>query len=413
MNTKSKRAVTWFALLTSLSFAVVGCSDNAQPAGNAQAAVPAVKVWNVGSGQDSGITASGKVTAAEEIQAVSKLSGKVAQVLVKEGDIVKPGQVLVQLDSSDYVQQVRQAESAIASAQARLADTKAGARSQELDRLRSVVEQAKASQDVAQSTFNRMKALYESGAISQSEYEKVTLELEKARTGYVQAQAQLDLAQAGATSNSLAALQAEVDRLKSSLELAKITLSNTNVTSPIAGVVARRSIDPGEMASPGVPLLTIVKMDEVKVEASIPQDQINQVKVGGQVTLRVSSLEDKHFTGTVEFVSPISDANNSTFPVKIRVSNQEGLLRAGMLADVILSEQAAPAGLKIPASTVIEKEGKSYVYKLDGDVVHQVAITQSGKQADWVEITGGLASGDKIVMNPTAQLSDGSKVRVN
>jgi RND family efflux transporter MFP subunit len=148
------------------------------------------------------------------------------------------------------------------------------------------------------------------------------------------------------------------------------------------------------------------------VEASIPQEQINKVKVGTQVSLRVSSMEEKPFTGIVEFVSPISDANSSTFPVKIRVNNKDGLLRAGMLADVLLSEQPGQS-LKVPASTVVQKDGKAYVYKLDGDVVHQVAITQKGQQADWIEVAGGLAAGDKIVLNPTAQLSEGSKVRVN
>ncbi|WP_198430806.1 HlyD family secretion protein, partial [Rhodococcus rhodochrous] len=133
---------------------------------------------------------NGKIAAADEIQVVSKLSGKVAQVNVKEGSVVKKGDILVTLEATDYLEQMKQAEAAIASAQARLHDTQAGARTQELQRLASGVEQAKATLQVAENTANRMKALFDSGAISQAEYEKTTLDLEKARTALDQAQAQ-------------------------------------------------------------------------------------------------------------------------------------------------------------------------------------------------------------------------------
>lgn len=223
---------------------------------------------------------------------------------------------------------MKQAEAAIASAQARLHDTQAGARTQELQRLASGVEQAKATLQVAENTANRMKALFDSGAISQAEYEKTTLDLEKARTALDQAQAQYDLAKEGPTSNTIAALQAEVSRLQSSLELAKNTYQNTMIQSPISGIVAKKNIDPGEMAQPGAPLLVLVNMDRVKVEASVPQEQINQIKVGAPVDVKVNSLGGKVLKGTVEFVSPISDANSSSFPIKVTVDNKDGELRA-------------------------------------------------------------------------------------
>ncbi|NGQ94834.1 efflux RND transporter periplasmic adaptor subunit [Brevibacillus sp. SYP-B805] len=411
MNRKSTITCACLSLLASLALVAAGCSSP-ESAAAPDNSLPAIKVWNVGSVSEGGVIASGKVAAAEEIQVVSKLAGKMASVNVQEGDVVKQGAVLAQLDAADYIQQVKQAESGIASAQAKLADARAGTRTQELERLESVVEQAKAAQDVAQNTYNRMKALYETGAISQAEFEKTSLELEKARTGYDQAKAQLDLAKAGATPNSLAALQAEVDRLRSSLDLAKITLANTRITAPISGIVARRSIDPGEMAQPGVPLFTLVNMNDVKVEASVQAEAINRIRTGSKVAVRVSSLGNQTFAGTVEFVSPISDANSTTFPVKIRVNNREGLLRAGMVAEVLLDQQAGSA-LKIPASAVVQKEGKAFVYKLDGDVVHLTPLTIQDQQQDWVTIAGGLAAGDKIVITPDARLTDGGKVRVN
>ncbi|KGT72956.1 RND transporter, partial [Bradyrhizobium japonicum] len=312
----------------------------------------------------------------------------------------------------DYIDQVRQSESGLKSAQAKLADTKAGARTEDLQRLQSGVDQAKAILDTAQKSYDRMKSLFDTGAISQADLEKASLELDKARTGYDQTKSALDLAKAGATGNTIAALQAEVDRLKASADLTRNTLGSTTITSPISGVVARRSIDPGEMASPSVPLLTIVKMDDVKVESSVPQDQINQIKVGAQVQVKVSGIDSKTYSGIVDFVSPVSDPNSSTFPVKIKVKNEDGSLRAGMLAEVYLAGQAQ-SEIRLPSSAVVKKENKTYIYKVDGDIVHQTEITADESGSDWVVVKNGVSLNDQVVLNPADSLADGSKVRLN
>jgi HlyD family secretion protein len=394
-------------VLSTVSLLAAGCiNQTTAPEGN----VPVVKAWKVTS--HTGSIASGKVQAEEEIQVVSKLPGKVSQVRVKEGSIVKKGDILIELESSDYLQQVKQAEAAITGAQARLADAQAGARSQELQRLSSGVAQAQAGLQVAQNSYNRMKALYDSGAISQAELEKASLELEKAKTGLEQAQAQLDLVKAGPTSNSVAALQADVERLQSGLALAKTTYENTLIHAPISGIVARRSIDPGEMAQPGVPLLMLVNMDSVKIEASVPQDQINQIKMGSTVVVKAAGMGSKTWTGTVEFVSPVSDPNSSSFPIKVKVNNQDGSLKAGMLAEVYLQD-GNDHEWKLPASAIVKKANKSYLYKIDRDVVHEVEVTVGEIDRDWATVTGGVNDQDSIVMNPSEQLKDGSKVLVN
>jgi HlyD family secretion protein len=404
--TKWKRLST---VVAALSLFAAGCSETSAGPDETQ---PVVKVWKVESTQ-TGLIASGKIAPAEEIQVVSKLPGKVAQVHVKEGSVVKQGDVLVSLEATDYLEQIKQAEAAIDSAQARLRDTQAGVRSQELQRLASGVEQAKAALQVAENSYNRMKALYDSGAISQAELEKVSLELEKARTGFEQAQAQYDLAKAGPTANSVAALQAEVNRLQAGLDLARSTYENTKILAPISGIVARRSIDPGEMAQPGIPLLVLVQMNQVKVEASVPQEQINQVKVGTAVDVKVDSLGGKTLKGTVEFVSPTSDPNSSSFPIKVRVDNKDGALRAGMLAEVYLPNQTVKDQLRIPSSSVVTKENKHYVYKVDHDIVHQVEVTVGDTKGDWTIVTKGVAGSDQLVLNPGDGLAEGSKVIVN
>ncbi|MFD2370033.1 efflux RND transporter periplasmic adaptor subunit [Brevibacillus sp. GCM10020057] len=406
---KNKHWKTIGAVLTAVSLITAGCSESAS--GTNEETLPVVKTWKVASTQ-AGVIASGKIAASEEIQVVSKVSGKAATVNVNEGSVVKQGDVLVTLEASDYQQQIAQAQAAIAGAQAKLRDTKAGARNEQLQQLASTVEQAKASLKVAESTYNRMKALFDSGALSQAELEKTSLDLEKARTGLEQAQAQYNLAKAGPTSDTVAALQAEVSRLNSSLELAKSSYDNTIVRAPISGIVAKRNIDPGEMAAAGSPLLVLVKMDEVKVEASVPQEQINNVKVGSTVDVKVDSLGGKVLQGTVEFVSPISDANSSSFPIKVKMPNKDGLLRAGMVAEVMLQGQAEQ-GTKVPTAALQQKDNKQYIYKVDNDVVHQVEVTVSNTSGDWATVTAGVNENDQVVLNPTDKLAEGTKVIAN
>ncbi|MBY0085548.1 efflux RND transporter periplasmic adaptor subunit [Brevibacillus sp. M2.1A] len=408
-----KKTAQWktiAAVMAAVSLIASGCSETSS-ASQTSENVPVVKTWKVTSAS-TGVIASGKVAASEEIQVVSKVSGKAASVNVKEGAVVKQGDVLVTLEAADYQQQINQAQAAIAGAQAKLRDTKAGARNEQLTQLGSIVTQAEASLKVVESNYNRMKALFDAGALSQAELEKSSLELEKARTGLEQAQAQYDLAKAGPTADTVAGLQAEVSRLGSSLELAKSNYDNTIIRAPITGIVAKRSVDPGEMAAAGTPLMVLVNMADVKVEASVPENQINQVKVGSTVDVKVGSLGGKVLKGTVEFVSPISDTNSSSFPVKVKVNNQDGLLRAGMVAEVMLQGQATP-GTKLPTSAVLEKDSKHYVYTVDNNVVHQVEVAVENASGDWTTVTNGVKDNDQIVLNPTDKLSEGSKVIAN
>ncbi|MFS0556583.1 efflux RND transporter periplasmic adaptor subunit [Brevibacillus sp. 179-C9.3 HS] len=408
-----KKTAQWKAIaavMAAVSLITAGCSETSS-ASQAGETVPVVKTWKVTSAS-TGVIANGKVAASEEIQVVSKVSGKAASVNAKEGAVVKKGDVLVTLEAADYQQQINQAQAAIAGAQAKLRDTKAGARNEQLTQLASIVTQAEASLKVVESNYNRMKALFDAGALSPAELEKYSLDLEKARTGLEQAQAQYDLAKAGPTADTVAALQAEVSRLGSNLELAKSNYDNTIIRAPITGIVAKRSVDPGEMAAAGTPLMVLVNMAEVKVEASVPENQINQVKVGSTVDVKVGSLGGKVLKGTVEFVSPISDTNSSSFPVKVKVNNQEGLLRAGMVAEVMLQGQATP-GTKVPTSAVLEKDNKHYVYTVDENVVHQVEVAVENASGDWTTVTNGVKDNDQIVLNPTDKLSEGSKVIAN
>ncbi|NHN30326.1 efflux RND transporter periplasmic adaptor subunit [Paenibacillus agricola] len=437
---KSKQM--WVPALLSLTLigALSGCgSDTSSQVDGADAAA-SVKVMKLGQVTDSGW--SGKINPNQEVKIVSKTSGKVTAVNVEEGALVKKGDVLVQLETDDLVQQLKQAEFGVIASNAKLADTLAGARSQDLRAAESAVraaeatqaqtnaavEQGKAGLEVATHIYNSLRNQFDSSsAVTKEDMDRGQLEFEKARTGYDQAmaasqaaaaqanaaKARLELAQAGATDNTIKALKADVDRLNATVVLANNSVNNAAITAPADGMVIKRTIQPGEMAQPGVALFSIVDMSQVQVELSVTDTQIGKVKAGTAVEVKVANVPDQTFPGTITFVSPISNANSNTFPVKVTVDNKDGLLFAGTIAEVHM-QNTSPSKLEVPKSAIIKKDGKNYVAKVEGDIAHLMEVQTSDKNQDWVFVEAGanLQANQQIVVNPNDKIVEGGKLKV-
>lgn len=418
---------------------VSGCGST--PTSAAQAQVPSVKVITLGSTSAAG--ASGKLAADQTVQVVSKIGGKIASVSVEEGAKVKKGDVLLQIDTEDLTQQLDQAQAGLTASQAKLADTEAGSRAQDLQAAAAAVEQAKAgvnqatagvtqakaTYDLVTKSYNHAKNFYDQGDISQDELDKVTLDYAKAQAAYDSAVSQqqaanaqvsaagakLSLAKEGATANTLEQLKADVSAKQASLNLAQNAVKNAGVVSPIDGIIVKKNVNAGEMAQAGAALLTVVSMDQVKVEVSVPEDMIGSIKQGAKAAVIVPSLPGKTFEGTITFVSPVSDTNNNTFPVKLTVNNTDGALHAGAIASVAFGGSGGESRVEIPKAAVVQKDGKSIVYKLSGDTVHPVELQTEDKNQDWVYLKGqaALKPNDKIVLNPGDKLIDGTKVHAD
>lgn len=422
-----------FILLAALLLA--GCSSDVSGAPQPIS----VKAVKLGSSEEPVL--NGKIIPDQQIKITSKIAGKVSALSADEGSKVKKGDVLIQLDSDDLRQQAKQAESGLIAAQSRLADAKAGARSQEIIALESavkqaeaacsqaqaIVDQAKTGYDLAQRTYARLRNQYDSNAsVTREDLDKGTFEFEKAKAAYEQARAQektatasltaakakLDLAKEGATTNTLEALQAEVDRLNAGLELAKNALANASIQAPVDGVIVQRSIQAGEMAQPGVPLLTLVNMDRVQIELSIPEGLVHTLKVGTEVMVKAANAGGKSFAGKVQFVSPVSAPNSSTFPAKVIVDNPEGLLLAGTVAEIFAGD-IGRSGMEVPKSALVQKEGKTYVFLVEGQNVRQLEVKTKEKNQNWVYvIESSLKENDRVVIQPPEQLQEGSVVKV-
>ncbi len=378
-----------------------------QPAASGSTAPLPVKTFVAGQPL-SRETVSGRISPSEEVQVVSKVAGKVAAVRVEEGARVHKGDLLVELDSADYAYQVGQAQAALRASEAKYADVKSGARQQEIEINENAVAQAKSTLDLAQKNYERMKQLYENGAIPQNALEKAQSDLDLAREALNQAQAKLSLTKAGATGNTLNALAADIERQRAVLAQAQNTISGTRVTSPIDGIVVQRNIDPGEMASPGVPLMTVVSMDTVKLEASVPEALVTQLHEGMDVQVQVTALPERIFPAKIAFVSPVADKNTNTFPVKVKIPNKDGKLRAGMIAQLLIGPETQT--IDIPVSALLREGNQTFVVKAVNGKAVKSAVTVTPKNSNWVTVQQGVAANDHLILNPSNDLVDGTAV---
>ncbi|WP_166244781.1 efflux RND transporter periplasmic adaptor subunit [Paenibacillus turpanensis] len=415
-----------------------GCGLTDASTGAEGSAVPVQTIKLSSAAADAGF--SGKVIPDQEVKVVSKVSGRVASVVAEEGAKVKKGDVLLQLEKEDLEKQLRQAEAALVAAKAKLADVRNGARQQELDAAASalkqaqaglasasaVVEQAESGYRLATNIYNQLRNQYDStSAVTRDDLERGTFEFDKAKAGYEQAlagkqsaeaavaaaQAKLDLTKAGATENTVIAMEAEVERLTATAELAQSALDHTAITAPIDGIVVKRSVSAGEMAQAGTTVLSLVNMDRVQVELSVMENQIGKLQAGAAVTVSVQNVPNETFPGTITFVSPVSNANSTTFPVKVTVDNAKGLLFAGMIAQVHVSD-AAQAQLEVPSSALVTRDGKTYLVSVIDGKAHYVEVTAKEKSPSLAYVrASGLTASSRIVVQPTDSITEGTPLK--
>ncbi|MDA8233303.1 MAG: efflux RND transporter periplasmic adaptor subunit [Clostridia bacterium] len=360
--------------------ALVGCGKE-EEAPKAEVETTPVKVAKVSEVNLSNeITISGKIAAGMEVAVVPKVGGKVTQVTVNVGQRVKKGQVLVTLDGADLAAQIKAAE-------AGLQVSRAGQK------------QSAIRYQEAKDNFVRMEALYKEGAISQAQYDAAKNGLDFAASNY-------DPTKGGTLSD------AQIKQSQANIDAMKANYANMVITAPIDGVVASRSVDPGEMAAPGAPVVNLVNTSEMVVEGSLAESEVNLMKVGQEVKVLAKAAGDEAFTGKVESISPSADARTKAYPIKIKIKNPDEKLKSGMFAEIKLATEARTGVVAVPKEAVIERGTKKVVFVVKGDTVSENEVAVGIANDKLVEVTKGVNTGDQVVVAGQQNLADKAKVTV-
>lgn len=280
-----------------------------------------------------------------------RVGGRLSALAVDEGDTVKAGQLLGELDKAPYENALLQAEANVATAQAKYELVMAGYRAEEIAQAAAAVRQAQAAYDYAQNFLQRQQGLWQRRVISAND-------LENARSSRDQAQAQLKSAQdklsqfrAGNRPQEIAQAKASLQQAQAQLAQAKLDLHDTQLAAPSDGVLLTRAVEPGTMLNAGGTVLTVSLTRPVWVRAYVDEVNLSQVQPGREVLIYTDSRPDKPYHGKIGFVSPTAEFTPKTvetpdlrtdlvYRLRIIVNDADDALRQGMPVTLAFSDGA-------------------------------------------------------------------------
>jgi membrane fusion protein (multidrug efflux system) len=345
---------------------------------------------------DRYLRVTGSLVADAQAEVSAETAGRVIETPVERGTRVAQGALLIRISPSETAAQLQEAEANAAQIEARLGL----AGQQTFDRMRVPdVMNAKASLELAEAEFNRMRALVDQKVISQSEFDQRRTQLEAARQSYQAAQNQAD--------QSYRSLEAARARIL----LARKAVADTSVKAPIAGLVGERLVSVGDYVTRGQKVATVVRVDPLRVELTVPEQHVSLVKAGQQVRLTVDAYPGEEFPATIRFVSPALRSDQRALTVEAITLNADGRLKPGLFATALVRQPDAAPALLVPASAVETVAGTSRVYVVKDGKIEERIVTTGEKLQTSIEITSGVAKGDSVASEPKGRLTDGQQVK--
>ena len=306
---------------------------------------------------------SGALRAVDQASVKARVAAEVREVLVREGESVTAGQILVRMDASEFQARVDQAKGNLHAMRAQL--------------------------EIASKNRDNNRALLDKGFISRAAFDN--------------------------TASQFAAAQANVESAQGALDIVQKLLNDSVVRAPISGLIAVRNVQPGEKVSTDYKLLDIVNLKKMECEALVPTSDIPKIKIGQSVLLHIEGLTEE-FIGNVTRINPATQAGSRSIAIYIQVANPQDMLKVGMFVDAQLVLRTKANAIAIPQTAVHKESSGAYVYALEKNLIVRKNITlgQEGRSGEvaLIEITSGLNVEDQIVKTDMGNLRPGTAVRM-
>lgn len=388
-----------FAVVCASALLLAGCERKPEVA--ADQPVPVRLQLPLRVEQPVSIAVSGTVEANITALTAFQVGGRVLHVYVEEGQPVTKGQILADLDPADYRNGLDAAVGQADAASAENAKAKAGLRQQEL-------EQARIDFDRWQDEYNRMKYLYDHQSLPANDFKKI-------EAGYNAAHERYDMAQSGTRAEDKLAASGQHAAAIAQLAEAKKRLADCQLRAPISGFIGMRQLEVGMTVAPGIPVISVVDLNPVKVKVGIPESEVGKVREGARAEVSIPSLNGQKFEGRVEAIAAASDPSSRTYIAKIVVSNPSRVLLAGMVSEARLFGDAQENALTIPGSAIVrDARGVPQVFLLaPGQSRAYGRRVEVGAMIDnQVEIRSGLTGAEQVVVDGQQNVREGSIVKI-
>ena len=334
----------------------------------------------------------------------AKVSGYVDRVLVDRGSAVKEGELLIELSAPEMKAQIAEAESKVQVAEGDRLQAEA-----KLASLGSTLTSLEATLASTQATYDSLKVASQTpGAISGNELEIALRSVEsqraavEAQRGNIQAQR----ASIEAIRNAKAAAEAALRALKE-ME------GYLRVTAPFTGVVTERIVHPGALVGPGSnePLLVLQQVSHLRVTVAVPEENVGGIAKGASVTFQVPAYPERNYSGTVARRAQSLDSKTRTMAVELDVMNPDQSLAPGMYATVKWPVRREKPALYVPKTSVVTTTERTFVIREKNGKAEWVNVGKGAGDGDFIEVTGPLQPGDKVVKRANDELREGATLQ--
>lgn len=277
----------------------------------------------------------------------AKTNGYIAALYLKEGDQIASGQLAATLDREDLAAQLVRDTAALAKAKAQLADLLKGARPEELREAAASVASAASIYEKTNLDYVRYQALYAEGAVAEQQLDNAKSSNEVAQNALTSAKEKQNLLRAGNREDVILAQQLEVTRAEAVLKGTRIAAKDSQIHSPLNGLVLTKNFERGEYVNAGSAILTIADTKDCWVKIYLPSTELGKIRTGQAAQVKIDAYPDRVFAGQIKEISDTAEYTprqsitkteraNMVFAVKVSVNNDEGILKPGLPADVIL-----------------------------------------------------------------------------
>ncbi|MCI0488445.1 MAG: efflux RND transporter periplasmic adaptor subunit [Blastocatellia bacterium] len=325
------------------------------------------------------ITLTGPLRAKEQVDVNPKVSGRIVQMKVDTGQVVKEGSLIALIEDAEIQEQVERSKAAMAVSDA-------------------TISQRQAELNNAKAELDRKQKLLDEGLISRQEFET-------AETRHHVSKSQLELARAQKR-------QAEAEQRELT-----IRQGQTRIFSPMTGIIAKRHVDTGAMVSPTVPIVTVVNLDTMVLHANASERDIARIKRGSPAKVIIDSLPGQEYSGRVMRISPLLDPQTRNGEVEIEIANRDGSLKGEMFARVELDLGTSREMTLLPRDALVYRGDQPGVYIVESDEERNLfakfrPVETGLTQEDKVEVISGLEEGDRVITGGSNLVKDGDRVNV-
>ncbi|AFY71760.1 efflux transporter, RND family, MFP subunit [Thalassoporum mexicanum PCC 7367] len=354
------------------------------------------------------IRSSGTVVPIKTVNLSPKVTGRLTELYVEQGDRVSKGQLIAKMDDSNIVPQVLQAKASLANAEANLEKLRNGSRQEDIDAAIARVDAARERMELSSAKVDRNRSLVAEGVINRDRFDEIKTDYQTSLASLREQQRQLELLRNGSRYEDIAIAEAQVEQARASLRNVEAQLDDTLITAPFAGIITQKFTNEGAIVTPTTSASTtssatsssiVAIASELEVLAKVPEIDISQIKIDQEVEILADAYPDQVFTGRVRLIAPeaVIEQNVTSFEVRIAIESGQEELQSGMNVDAVFIGERLADTLVVPTVAIVTEKGQTgLLLPADRNRVEFQPVTIGISVDNQTQILDGIEAGTEV-----------------